>query len=62
MIFIAGNLPGKTEIAPLLIVTRLLEFNDSGAAAIGFVMLVGALGALLLLGALGAALRPQGFR
>ena len=62
VIFIAGNLPNKTEIAPLLIVTRLLEFNDSGAAAIGLAMLVGALGVLILLGAVSRKLRPAGFR
>jgi sulfate transport system permease protein len=62
VIFIAGNLPNKTEIAPLLIVTRLLEFNDSGAAAIGFAMLTGALLVLLALGWGGRALRPEGFR
>ena len=62
VIFIAGNLPYKTEIAPLLILTRLLEFNDSGAAAIGFAMLVGALGVLVLLGLLSRKLRPAGFR
>lgn len=62
VVFIAGNLPYKTEIAPLLIVTRLLEFNDRGAAAIGFAMLAGALGVLLALGALSRRLRPEGFR
>ena len=40
VIFIAGNLPMKTEIAPLLIVIKLEEFNDQGAAAIGIAMLV----------------------
>lgn len=39
VIFIAGNLPNKTEIAPLLIVIRLEEFNYAGAAAIGIAML-----------------------
>ena len=62
VIFIAGNLPNKTEIAPLLIVTRLLEYDDNGAAAIGFAMLVGALGMLLLLGTISRKLRPVGFR
>jgi len=62
VIFIAGNLPNQTEIAPLLIVTRLLEYNDSGAAAIGFAMLAGALGVLLLLGLISRTLRPAGFR
>ena len=39
VIFIAGNLPMKTEIAPLLIVIRLEEFDYDGAAAIGIAML-----------------------
>ena len=39
VIFIAGNLPLKTEIAPLLIVIRLEEFDYNGAAAIGLAML-----------------------
>lgn len=38
--FIAGNLPMKTEIAPLLIVIKLEEFNYDGATAIGIAMLV----------------------
>jgi sulfate/thiosulfate transport system permease protein len=40
VIFIAGNIPMKTEIAPLLIVIRLEEFDYPGAAAIGIAMLV----------------------
>ncbi len=40
VIFIAGNLPMKTEITPLLIVIHLQEFDYSGAAALGSVMLV----------------------
>ena len=39
VIFIAGNLPMKTEIAPLLIVMKLEEYNYAGAAAIGLAML-----------------------
>ena len=39
VIFIAGNIPMKTEIAPLLIVIRLEEFDYTGAAAIGIAML-----------------------
>jgi sulfate transport system permease protein len=39
VIFIAGNIPYYTEIAPLLIVIRLTEFNYAGATAIGAVML-----------------------
>ena len=39
VIFIAGNMPMKTEITPLLIVIRLEEFDYAGAAALGVVML-----------------------
>jgi sulfate transport system permease protein len=39
VIFIAGNIPGRTEIAPLLIVTRLEEYDYTGAAAIAVVLL-----------------------
>ena len=40
VIFIAGNIPNLTEIAPLLIVIQLEEFNYDTAAAIGIAMLV----------------------
>jgi sulfate transport system permease protein len=40
VIFIAGNMPMRTEIAPLLIVTKLEEYDYSGATAIAAVMLV----------------------
>lgn len=40
VIFIAGNLPGVSEIAPLLIVIRLEEFRYADATAIACVMLV----------------------
>src|SRR5678816_1937654 len=40
VIFIAGNLPMKTEITPLLIVIKLEQFDYAGAAALGFMMLV----------------------
>ncbi len=39
MIFIAGNLPMMSEIAPLLIIIKLEQFDYAGAAAIGVVML-----------------------
>jgi sulfate transport system permease protein len=39
VVFIAGNLPLKSEIAPLLIIIKLEEFDYAGAAAIGVVML-----------------------
>jgi sulfate/thiosulfate transport system permease protein len=40
VIFIAGNLPMKTEITPLLIVIHLEQFDYRGAAALGVVMLL----------------------
>jgi sulfate transport system permease protein len=40
VIFIAGNMPMRTEIAPLLIVTKLEEYDYSGATAIATLMLL----------------------
>jgi sulfate transport system permease protein len=40
VVFIAGNMPGKTEIAPLLIITKLEQYDYSGATAIALVMLL----------------------
>lgn len=39
VVFISGNMPMKTEIVPLLIITKLEQFNYAGAAAIATVML-----------------------
>ncbi|MBN9120087.1 MAG: sulfate ABC transporter permease subunit CysT, partial [Planctomycetes bacterium] len=47
VIFIAGNMPMVSEIAPLLIVIRLEQFDYAGAAALGLAMLL--LSFLLLL-------------
>jgi len=40
VIFISGNMPMRTEITPLLIVTKLEQYDYAGATAIGVVMLV----------------------
>ena len=40
VIFIAGNLPLKSEITPLLIMTKLEQYDYSGATALGVVMLL----------------------
>jgi sulfate transport system permease protein len=40
VIFISGNMPGRTEIAPLLIVTQLEQYAYDGATAIATVMMV----------------------
>jgi len=52
IIFLAGNLPMISEIAPLLIITKLEQYDYAGAAAIGVVMLVAAFIMLLALNAL----------
>jgi sulfate transport system permease protein len=40
IVFISGNLPFRTEIAPLLIVTRLEQYDYAGATALAVVLLV----------------------
>jgi sulfate/thiosulfate transport system permease protein len=52
IIFIAGNIPAVSEIAPLLIVTKLEQFDYAGAAAIGVVMLAASFVMLLALNGL----------
>jgi sulfate transport system permease protein len=49
VIFVAGNLPFVSEIAPLLIVIRLEEFDYAGAAVIATVMLAVSFTLLLLI-------------
>lgn len=41
VVFISGNIPMRTEIAPLLIMTKLEQFDYEGATAIATVMLAG---------------------
>jgi sulfate transport system permease protein len=52
VIFIAGNMPMVSEIAPLLIVIRLEQLDYAGAAALGLLMLLVSFVILLLLNAL----------
>lgn len=47
VIFIAGNMPYRSEIAPLLIINKLEQFDFSGAAAVGVLMLAFSFLALL---------------
>ncbi|MFC4809188.1 sulfate ABC transporter permease subunit CysT [Paenibacillus sp. GCM10023250] len=49
VVFISGNMPMKTEIAPLLIMTKLEQFDYRGATAIALVMLVASFLLLLLI-------------
>jgi sulfate transport system permease protein len=48
VVFIAGNMPGKTEILPLLIITKLEQYDYAGATALASMMLVVSFGLLLL--------------
>src|SRR5207244_2931479 len=52
VIFISGNLPYQTEIAPLLIVSKLEQYNYAGATAIAVVMLIVSFGILLFVNGL----------
>jgi sulfate transport system permease protein len=47
VVFISGNMPMKTEIAPLLIMTKLEQYDYAGATAIACVMLVASFAILL---------------
>jgi sulfate transport system permease protein len=61
VIFIAGNMPMISEITPLLIITKLEQYDYAGATSIAVVMLVAAFVLLLLINLLQAwARRRQG--
>ena len=52
VVFISGNMPFKTEIAPVLIVSRLEEFAYAEATTIAVVLLVMSIGLLVVVNAL----------
>jgi len=52
VIFIAGNMPMKSEIAPLLIVSRLEQYDYAGAASLAVVMLLLSFALMLAINAL----------
>ena len=54
VVFISGNKQLETEITPLLIMTRLEQFDYAGATALGLVMLVVSFAMLLAINGLGA--------
>jgi sulfate transport system permease protein len=54
VIFIAGNMPYKSEIAPLLIIIQLEQFEYARAATIAVVMLTVSFGMLLVINAIQA--------
>lgn len=59
VIFISGNMPGRTEIAPLLIVTQLEQYAYAGATAIAVVMMFVSFAILLLINGIQAASRRR---
>jgi sulfate transport system permease protein len=60
VIFIAGNMPMRSEIAPLLIVIKLAQFDYAGAAAIGLAMLAISFSVLIAVNLLQLALARRG--
>lgn len=62
VIFIAGNMPYKTEIAPLLIVTKLEQFDYAGAASVGLAMLILSFAIILLVNIVQLLLSRRGLK
>jgi len=59
VIFIAGNVPGVSEIVPVLIVARLEQFDYAGSAALATAMLAASFGALVIVNRLQALTRHR---
>ena len=59
VVFISGNMPMKTEIVPLLIITKLEQYDYPGATAVALVMLVASFALLLAINALQWAARRR---
>ena len=59
VVFISGNMPLRTEIVPLRIVTKLEQYDYAGATAIATVMLVASFALLLAINALQAVGRKR---
>ena len=60
IVFISGNMPMRTEIVPLLIVTKLEQYDYAGATAIALLMLIASFGLLLAINAAQAAMSRRG--
>jgi sulfate/thiosulfate transport system permease protein len=60
IVFISGNMPMKTEIVPLLIVTKLEQYDYAGATALALVMLGTSFAMLLVINGLQAWARRRG--
>jgi sulfate/thiosulfate transport system permease protein len=59
VVFISGNMPMKTEIVPLLIITKLEQYDYAGATAVALVMLVASFTLLLTINLLQWAARRR---
>ena len=59
VVFIAGNMPMKTEIVPLLIITKLEQYDYAGATAVALIMLVASFVLLLAINLLQWAARRR---
>ena len=59
VVFISGNMPMRTEIVPLLIITKLEQYDYAGATAVALVMLVASFALLLAINALQWAARRR---
>ncbi|MGZ3441265.1 MAG: ABC transporter permease, partial [Polyangia bacterium] len=62
IVFVSGNLPMRTEIAPVLIVAKLEQYEYAGATSIAVVLLAGSFGLLLAINLLQLYLRRGGRR
>ena len=62
VVFISGNMPMKTEIVPLLIITKLEQYDYAGATAVALVMLVASFALLLAINLLQWAARRRAAR
>ncbi len=59
VVFISGNMPMKTEIVPLLIITKLEQYDYAGATAVALVMLLASFVLLLAINLLQWAARRR---
>jgi sulfate transport system permease protein len=59
VVFISGNMPMKTEIVPLLIITKLEQYDYAGATAVALVMLIASFLLLLTINLLQWAARRR---
>jgi sulfate transport system permease protein len=60
VVFISGNMPMRTEIAPLLIMTKLEQFDYAGASAIAVVLLLISFALLIVINLLSSRSRLTG--